>query len=126
MAELRRPCLALFVTAVLGGCDAAAPSDPPVTISGSIEQVFEEPIVENSMGSVLVRHIAPDPNVGDLSIVHIRDDAHVFREEDEQELTMGFDQLGVGVAAEFLTTGYEKRTNPRQVIATRVKLISLP
>lgn len=121
-----RGVLIVTVLGILAACGTATPTEPVSVLAGSIEQVYQEPIVENSVGSVLIRHANGDPNIGDVSIVHITTDAHIFRIERGSEQIVAFDQLAIGIIAEFVTTGYEKRTYPRQVIATRVELLSTP
>lgn len=110
----------LLAAAVLCSCGEITPADTPTAITATIEQVFDGPVLSNSLGSVLVRHTRTDTYPGQLSIVHVRDGARILRDVGGAQGTLGFDALAAGVTGRFLTTGYEKRTNPRQVIATQV------
>lgn len=125
MARMLTPYALLAAAAALGGCKGTTAAEPGLTFVGSIELVSEGPLISNTLGSVLVRHVSPDLNNGELSVVHIQEQTRIYRASGGEEDTLRFQDLAAGITAHFRTTGYEVRTNPRQVIATQVQVTRL-
>lgn len=116
----------VLVCVVGAACNDATEPDSARTITGSVERVDDEPWVEGTIGSLLVRHVVLDPNVGGFSIVHIQEETTIHRAGDHATVELELADVVVGAIGRFHTTGYEKRTNPRQVIATRIEITDLP
>jgi hypothetical protein len=105
---------------LLGACDSPSDAYPVRSVHGTVERVVDYPL-EGHAGTLLVRREEPDLFAGTLVIIHVRASAPIRRTPGSWQ-DVGFAALMPGTRATFRITGYEFRSDPPQVVATRVDI----
>ncbi len=123
----RSSFLTVVTAAVLLSCtgEISAPC-PTCEFTASILKISSDPSYPNGVGSVLVRHL-DGAKTTDSTVVHIGHDVPIYSRLDNGRLIpISFDNVRVGQSGRFVIQDVELRSDPRQVFALEVVIVSTP
>jgi hypothetical protein len=120
-----REFLILVTSVVLLSCtDEISAPCATCEFTASILKLSNDPSLPNSAGSVLVRHL-DGSRTTDSSVVHIGNDVPIYVLLENGRRSRGsFENVRVGQSGRFVIQNVELRSDPRQVFALEVVIVS--